>query len=370
MKFCCFNPFPWPRLERRPETWPFPNSAYEREAGRALFEECVDQLVYAEACGFDWVGAGEDHMTAYGLTPNPLLVLSAVAQRTERVRLAVLGCPLPLLNPVRVAEECAMLDVMSRGRLVAGFIRGVPQNYAAYNVDPSESRSRFAQADELIRKVWTTEGVFSWESEHYAFPTVSVWPRPYQQPHPPVLYSANSETSALYAAQRRAMIGAIHLYSRDSIEIVGRSIEAYKRRAGEDGWSPGDDRFLVGFQTCIAETDEEARRTLEPALSYQYNVLSGTYNAQKRRLAKDSPGYGFSPVEESPPSLAERLERDMVLCGSPESVCAQIERLRSRLGMGVINLHLQVGNMSAEHVRRSMALFRDLVRPAFPGDEP
>lgn len=369
MKFCCFNPFPWPRLDRRPDIWPFPNSSYDRDTGQRLFEECVDQLVFAESCDFDWVGAGEDHMTAYGLTPNPMLVLAAVAQRTERVRLAVLGCPLPLLNPLRVAEECAMLDVMSRGRLVAGFIRGVPQNYAAYNVDPSESRARFAQCDTLIRKAWTTDGPFAWESEHYTFPTVSIWPRPTQRPHPPVLYSANSEPSALFAANRRAMIGAIHLYSRDSIDIVERSIAAYRSQASQDGWSPAPDRFLIGFQTCIAPSDELARRSLAPALEYQYSVLSGAYNAQKRRIASQVPGYGFSPVEESPPSLDERLEHSMVLCGSPETVCEQIERIRARLGVGVVNLHLQVGNMSPEDVRRSMTLFRDHVRPAFPSTD-
>lgn len=367
MKFCCFNPMPWPNLDRRPDHWPFPNDAYDPVVGAKLFDQCIDQLVYAEECGFDWVGVGEDHMTAYGITPNPLLILSILAQRTKRVKLAVLGAPLPLLNPIRVAEECAMVDVLSGGRLVAGFIRGVPQNYAAYNIDPDESRARFAQANDLIHKAWMHQGVFDWESEHYKFPTVSIWPRPTQQPHPPVLYSANSETSAVFAAQQRAMIGTIHLYSMDALERIASVIAAYKAQAKLDGWSPGADRFLVGLQTCIAPTDQEAIEILRPALDYQYNVLSGTYNAEKKEIAEKS-GYGYSPVEEHPPTIEERLRKGLILCGSPETVVEQIKILEEKLGLGILSMHLQVGNMNDEDVRQSMSLFRSHVRPAFAGN--
>lgn len=365
MKFCFFNPIPWPDLDARPDHWPFPNDSFRADRCRSLFQNCVDQLVLAESCGFDWVGVGEDHMTAYGVVPNPNIILAQVAQRTERVRLAVLGSPLPLLNPIRVAEECAMLDVLSNGRFVAGFIRGVPQNYAAYNVDPSESRSRFSEADELIRKAWTHQGTFSWKGDWYTFPTVSIWPRPMQEPHPTVLYSANSEPSALFAADRRAMIGAIHIYSRNTLDTIQASALAYRSRAAELGWAPPDEHLLVGFQTCIAETDARAREILGPALDYQYNVLSGTYNKEKRRIAEKEPGYGFSPVEEHPPTLDERIERGMVLCGSPETVISQIKTAQERLGIGVLSMHMQVGNMPDQNVREGMTLFAESVRPAF-----
>lgn len=367
MKFCCFNPIPWPALDRRPDHWPFPNDAYDSSIAQELLERCIDQLVYAEECGFDWVGVGEDHMTAYGITPNPLLILSIIAQRTQRVKLAVLGAPLPLLNPIRVAEECAMVDVLSHGRFVAGFIRGVPQNYAAYNINPDESRARFAQANDLIIKAWTHQGVFGWDSEFYKFPTVSIWPRPTQTPHPPVLYSANSETSAVYAAKQRAMIGTIHLYSMDAIERISSVIAAYKDQASQDGWTPKADRFLVGMQTCIAPTDQEALDILGPALDYQYNVLSGTYNAKKKEIAQKS-GYGYSPVEENPPSIEDRVDKGIILCGSPETVSNQIRSLNEKLGLGVLSMHLQVGNMADRHVRQSMNLFRRHIRPAFASD--
>lgn len=365
VRFCCFTPVPWPHLSCRPDSWPFPNTAFDASSCRACYDDAVEQLVRAEACGFDWVGMGEDHMTAYGLTPNPLLLLAVVAARTTRVRLAVMGCPVPLLNPVRVAEELAMLDVISGGRVVAGLIRGVPQNYKAYNVNPAESRARFGEAVDLIIRAWTERGVFAWESEHYAFPTVSIWPRPVQEPHPTVLCSANSVTSAEAAAGRRFLIGAIHLYNRDALDRVAEAIAAYRARAAVDGWKPPAETFLVGLQTCIAPTDQEAHDLLRPALDYQYGVLSGTFDAEKRRIAATTPGYGLSPTEESPPTLDERLDAGIVLCGSPETVTDQVRAIEAHLGVGVISMHMQVGTMPPGAVLRGMELFRDGVRPAF-----
>ncbi|MCA9279244.1 MAG: LLM class flavin-dependent oxidoreductase [Phycisphaeraceae bacterium] len=355
-------------MAQRPDRWPFPNSAYTSDAGQKLFRQCIDQLVYAEACGFDWVGVGEDHMTAYGLTPNPMLILSILAERTTCVKLAVLGAPLPLLNPLRVAEECAMIDVISNGRLVAGFIRGVPQNYAAYNIAPEESRQRFAEAHELILRAWQETTPFSWNSTYYNFPHVSIWPRPVQQPHPPIVYSANSETSAVFAAKSRAAIGAIHLYSLDAIDRVKSAIDAYRGQAARDGWEPDPEQFIVGFQTCVAETDELAFRKLEPALNYQYQILSGTFNAEKKALANKPEGYGYTPVEESPPTLGQRLDNHIVLCGSPSTVTRQIEYIKDTLGVGVISTHMQVGNMADADVRESMHLFGSHVAPAFRSD--
>lgn len=365
MKFCYFASVPWPHLKERPDAWPFPNTTYDPARAMDCFQNAVDQLVGAEAHGFDAVGVGEDHMTAYGMTPNPLLMLAIVAQQTTRVELITMGTPLPLLNPIRVAEEMAMVDVLSRGRMVAGLIRGVPQNYAAYHIDPNESHARFAEGVELITKAWTATEPFAWDGEFYTFPHVSLWPKPVRQPHPPFLFSANSTNSAKTGARHRARIGAIHLYNRDAIDRVADAIDAYRQVAAADQWQPTPDRFLIGLQTCIAPTDQEARDRLAPALDYQYNVLSGTYNAEKRRIAATTK-YGLSPTEEAPPTLDERLEAGTVLCGSPDTVTQQVRALEQRLGVGTIAFHMQVGNLDPAHAKQGMALFRDHIRPHFP----
>ena len=286
IQFCCFNPMPWPNLRSRPESWPYPNSAFDPQAARQLYDLYLDQLVLAEECGFDWIGVGEDHMTAYSLTPNPALILSILARRTKRVRLALLGIPLPLLNPIRVAEECAMLDVLSGGRLVTGFIRGVPQNYAAYNVDPDESRDRFGEACELILKAWSERSVFAWRGRFYHFPKVAVWPLPVQQPHPTLVFSGNSAPSAVNAARRRAVVGSIHLYTRNALDMLKISFDAYRAQAEQDGWEATSDRFLVGLEACIADTDRQASDRFAPALDYRYRTsFRGLMIAKKRDIS-------------------------------------------------------------------------------------
>ncbi len=367
MKFCCFTPVPWPDLASRPDSWPFPNAGFDASRCADLYEDAAEQLVLAERVGFDWVGVGEDHMTAYGLTPNPLLLLSIVAARTRRVRLVTMGCPVPLLNPIRLAEELAMVDVLSRGRVIAGLIRGVPQNYAAYNVDPNESRARFDEGIELMLRAWTSTEPFAWESEHYRFPKVSLWPRPHTSPHPPLLFSANSVESAQRAAQRRAIIAAIHLYNRDALERISGAIEAYQAAAAKDGWQPSPEMFVVGLHACIGTSDAEAQDRLAPALDYQYNTLSGTYNAEKRKIAATT-GYGLSPTEERPPTFEERLDRGLILCGTPETVAGQIEHLRDRLGVGVISIQAQIGNMEAQTAAETIQRFGDQILPRFAGE--
>lgn len=362
--FCCFNPIPWPHILRRPSKWPFPNRLFDPVKAIDYYRAQIEQMVFAEECGFDWVGVGEDHMTAWGLTPNPALILSILATRTKRVKLAILGAPLPLLNPIRVAEECAMLDVLSGGRLVAGFIRGVPQNYRAYGVDPDQSRERFSEAATLIIKAWTEREIFSWREKYYHFPAVSIWPLPVQKPHPPLIFSANSVDSAVVGARYRAMIGSIHLYNRDAIEQVEKAFRAYREEAREARWKPGADRFLIGLQTCVSDSDGQAQKLLEPALAYHFHKLSGLYDKEKILVSKNTK-YGHSPVELRPPEISERIEKGLVLCGSPATVTSQIRDLQARLGVGVISMHFQVGDMADADVRRGMELFRDHVLPSF-----
>src|SRR5579864_7987093 len=276
-QFCYFTAISAPFAKRRPPSFPFPNTEFDPAKAGERYRNEIAQLGLAEGCGFDWVGVGEDHMSAYSMVPNPSVIASILSQLTTKFKLAVLGFPLPLLNPLRGAEECSMLDHLSGGRLVAGFVRGSPQNYAAYNVEPDESRGRFDEAVQLIVRSWTEKGVFEWPGQYYRFPAVSIWPSPLQLPYPPLVFSANSPESALVGAKHRQIIGNIHLYSRNALETVKKCIAVYCERAHNDGWEPSSDRFLIGLPTCIADCDAEAQDCLDSALQYNFNVLSGTY---------------------------------------------------------------------------------------------
>src|SRR5262249_23934447 len=140
-------------------------------------------------------------------TPNPTILAGALTQRVRRATIALLGPTVPILNPVRVAEEVAMLDNLTGGRVVAGMLRGTSNEYATYNVNPAESRERFEEAMELIVNAWTQPQPFGWQGRYYEFRSVSIWPRPVQQPHPPIFMSGSSPESGELAARRRVGLG-------------------------------------------------------------------------------------------------------------------------------------------------------------------
>lgn len=177
MKFSFFHTMPYDGLATQ-ESWPVRNTHFDPEHGRQLYENYIDCIAYAEECGFDWLGCNEHHFSPYGMMANCNLIGAALINRTRNAKLAMIGNLVPMLNPIRVAEEYAMLDVMSGGRLIAGFMRGVPHEYLAYNVAPGESRSRQREAIALIVKAWTEPEPFAWEGEHYQFRAISIWPRP------------------------------------------------------------------------------------------------------------------------------------------------------------------------------------------------
>ena len=145
----------------------------------------------------------EHHYAPFSLTPNPMVMAGALTQRVKRAKIALLGANIPILNPVRVAEEFAMLDTMTGGRVVAGMLRGTSNEYVTYNTNPAESRERFEEAMELIIKAWTEPQPFGWQGRYYEYRAISIWPRPVQQPHPPIYMSGSSPESGEFAARNR-----------------------------------------------------------------------------------------------------------------------------------------------------------------------
>jgi alkanesulfonate monooxygenase SsuD/methylene tetrahydromethanopterin reductase-like flavin-dependent oxidoreductase (luciferase family) len=172
--------------------WPVAGEHCAPEIAARSMQATLEQFRLADEFGFDWVTCAEHHYSGFSMTPNPMVVAGALTQIVRRAKIAVLGPTVPILNPVRVAEEFAMLDAMSNGRIIAGMMRGTPNEYVTYNINPSESRARFAEAMELIRRAWTEPQPFGWQGRYYQYRTISIWPRPLQQPHPPLYMSGTS----------------------------------------------------------------------------------------------------------------------------------------------------------------------------------
>jgi len=154
VRFSYTHHMPYTGVTEAGQDWPVANQQFDPQLGVDLFKRYVEDKIYAEQAGFDWIGSNEHHFSPYGMMPNPNLVGAIVAHRTQRVGILQSGNIVPILNPIRVAEEYAMLDVISGGRLIAGFMRGIPHEYVAYNIAPDESYGRLREAIELI-EAWS-----------------------------------------------------------------------------------------------------------------------------------------------------------------------------------------------------------------------
>ena len=377
MKFSFFHLMPYTGLADLPGLgsfgWPVPNRVFDPETAHKLYRTYVDTMVYAEACGFDWVGCNEHHFSPYGLMANCNVIGGALAYPTKRIRIAMMGNLVPLNNPLRIAEEYAMLDCMSGGRLIAGLMRGIPHEYIAYNIPPDESWQRQREGIALILKAWTEPEPFGWEGKHFQFRQVSIWPKPLQKPHPPLVISASSLESARFAAEMKATMGMVLI---SDLAMAKECIAVYKEAARAAGWEPSAENILIGMHTCIAETDDAARNSLSEGKRYFDQVLMGGPRSAGRLVLQKTRYYADAGnaarmqqrlAKREASTLEEQIAGGMIFCGGPESVVRQMRRVHAELGNGVFNLTMQVGNLPDAVVRKGMALFRDRVLPEVRG---
>jgi alkanesulfonate monooxygenase SsuD/methylene tetrahydromethanopterin reductase-like flavin-dependent oxidoreductase (luciferase family) len=171
------------------EIWPAASEYCDASVAAKSMERFLQMSVFAEELGFDMVSVSEHHYAPYMMTPNPLIMAAAIIQRTKRVRVGLLGPLVPLVNPIRLAEEIAMLDALSNGRIEVLFLRGTPNEHNTYNTPAEKTRSMTQEGIDLILKAWHETQPFAWEGENYNFSTISVWPSITQKPNPPVFGS-------------------------------------------------------------------------------------------------------------------------------------------------------------------------------------
>src|SRR2546426_423553 len=181
-----------------PSSWvTLANRYYDPKVGQQLYNQYLDQLEYAEKLGWDGMCVNEHHQNCYGTMPSPNVMAAMLVRRTTRAKIAILGNGLPLReNPLRIAEEIAMLDVASGGRVISGFVRGISAEYFSTGINPTHSRDRFYEAAELIVRSWTEEGPFPFDGRFYRYHYVNPWPRAIQKPHPPVWRPPGYRTEA------------------------------------------------------------------------------------------------------------------------------------------------------------------------------
>ena len=251
--------------------WPLPKRHFRPEVAVRTFAEHLDAWEEMDGLGYDGVGFNEHHTSPYGLMNSPNLLAAAAAQRTRRLKLLVYGNLLPLHDPLRLAEELAMLDCLSNGRLVSGFGRGIPREHNVYNVPLSESRARFEEAWDVIRRAWTEES-FSHEGRFFKYSDVAIWPRPVQQPKPPVWIPVTSSKETIEWAARQDMPitpGPL-AGSRGLREDVTRY---YARCLADHGYKLTPEHLVLPANVYVADSKTRAVEEAGPFAMYFANTL-------------------------------------------------------------------------------------------------
>ncbi len=344
------------------------------------YNRSLDELMLAAEMGFDGLGLNEHHQNPYGFMCNPNLFGAVLARLTgdradDDVALVQLGATLAATSPpIRIAEEYAVLDCLSGGRLIAGLPVGIGCDAnISYGVVPIEQRERWREAIDLMLKAWTAKELFAWNGKHYQLPRVNLWPRPVQEPHPPLLVPGAASSSTWDYCHERDMPYAFLSY------FGGKSSEAVMDRFWERAAANGKDRnpYRASFLqlVAVAETDERAEAEYGKHVEYFYHQLlhfPPTYTAP--------PGYSDYPSlvnlfrsgmfeysdftkDLKPLTARDMIEKEFVVVGSAATVRERLEETARRLNVGHLLALLQFGSMPHEQTMKNVELFGREVLP-------
>ncbi len=345
----------------------FSNSHYDPVKGAELYHDYLDQMEMADRLGFDGVCLNEHHQTPYGMMPIPGLLAGALARSIKRAKIAVLGRALPLMNnPLVVAEEYAMLDNLTRGRFIAGFVRGIGAEYHAMGINPAESQERFTEAHDLIIRAWTEPGPFVHSGKYYQFNYVNPWPRPYQTPHPPVWVPSQGSASTIkWAAKNRYT----YAQTLSPIAAVAKFFQMYRDEAEKAGYTASPDQLAWSNSIYVAETDEKAMREAKPHLEALVNRL--LFMPIEMLLP---PGYtNFESMERirsvkivgKPQSIEDLVKAGVVIIGSPNTVREKLAEYQDLAGFNTSLTKTQFGTMPHDMAKANIEAIAQEILPHF-----
>ena len=346
-----------------------PNSNFDPVKGHRLYNRYLDELEHGEELGFDAIAVNEHHQTAYGLMPSPIVTASALARRTRRAKIAILGSALPLReHPLMVAEEHAMIDVISGGRLISGFVRGIGAEYHTFGVNPTFSHERFHEAHDLIVRAWTEPGPFAFQGRHYNVQYVNLWPRPYQKPHPPIwIPSQGSKETIEWAAHPDRRYTYLQTFS--PANVVQGYLKMYRDTCAGFGYEAEDRQLGWAVPVYVAATDEAARAEAKPHFEAFRNVFlrmpvemllpPGYTSRESLKNVMKAKAAIFGDI-----TLEKSIELGLIVCGSPATARKAFEAYWKDMRFGNLLVLCQFGTLPADLTRRNMELFAREVMPA------
>ena len=345
----------------------FPNEYFDPQKGNELYSMYLDEYEYATEVGFDGVMVNEHHNNPLNMMPGINLIAAILARNTKRGRIILLGNILPIHeNPLRVAEEVAMLDTISGGRVVCGFVRGVGMETLATNINPVYNRERFYEAHDLIIKAWTTPGPFRWEGKHYQHRVVNPWVLPMQKPHPPIwVPGLLSPETIVWAARHRYP----YIANNTSLEATPAIWKLYTDTATEEGYTPTRENFGYLQRICVADSDEKAYEEGR----HLYWQLGRTFGRTPAHWFAP-PGYVSRGAARSQQASREAALTDIgyeqaqeinqVITGDPDTVIKKLKHMIDIVDPGWLILWSREGPMSHANAVRGMELLGREVIPA------
>ncbi len=363
-----------------------PNTMFDADRGGQLMNEYLDERVYAEELGFDGVMLNEHHQTPFcggGVMDVEAAILARI---TKRVKIVLLGNPLPVGDPLRLAEELATIDMISGGRLIPGWVRGAGTEQLANNINPAYNRERFNEAHDFIQQAWTKPGPWRYEGKHYHYRNVNPWQLPVQKPVPQQwIPGLISPETVIWSAKHRYPYVALGTNLESTVEMVN----LYADVAEQEGYQAGPENFGYLQNVCVAETEEKAH---ELARGFVYGGGFGAFaraewmfppgynsKAATKRLAKAmtdprtgteiiSYTQGEVDVDEVRRSINDNfqasLDSDLIMAGTPETIIKKLRKMCETLRPGIMGLWYHHGPMSFERRKTCLRLLGQEVLPA------
>ena len=348
-----------------------PNSYFDPKVGHRLYNRYLDELELCAELGFDGISVNEHHQNAYGLMPSPVVMAAALSRRTKDCKIAILGNAFGLReHPLTLAEEHSMIDNITGGRLITGMVRGVGCEYFSMGVNPAHSLERHIEAHDLVIRAWTEPGPFAFEGKHYHFEYVNTWPRPFQEPHPPIWCPSQGSTETIeWAAHPDRKYVYLQAYS--AFNSVLRYLNLYRTVAREKyGYDASSNQIAWSVPVYCAETDEKAVNEVRPHIESLFNTF----------LPKISQSMFVPPGYMSTSSMKQifahkaalrggqivegLMERGVIAVGSPDTIRDTLTQRHRQAGFEQILIMPQFGTLPADLTENNIRLLASEVVPA------
>ncbi len=357
--------------------YPLARRHVKPEVAARTYAEHLEAWEEIDRLGFDGIGFNEHHASPYGLMNSPNLMAASAAQRTKNCKLLIYGNLLPLHEPLRLAEELAMIDCLSNGRLISGFARGIPREYQVHNVPLADSRARFEEAFEIVTRAWAEE-VFSYEGRFWQYHDVAIWPRPIQTPRPPVWIPITGSKELIEWAGRNDIPitpGEGNVGMREDI------IRYYAKCLAGAGHRITPDHLNVGAIAWVADSKAQAVDEYGPYFLYFNRTLFSHGNVTETDINRKAGYVTTSSTDYVRPEnlrAAGRLRADFrnmtmddvraraaeMPWGTPDEVTARIIATAEHAGSNTVLLHLNRGAVPHEQFMAQIRRFARDVLPA------